>query len=198
MKRYLLIFLVPAAFILVFMALDTTKQPIIADTALAAKFDYLNANGNSSCSQDFTESIPHMPAGNRIQGSCCSPMNTHRYEEQVEGLTKYKDIPEIPPDPYDIDAALAKKLLAYYDFPLTIKEQEAYDFAMKNSDEKGPCCCMCWHWYVYGGLAKKLIHERGFTGGQIVDVWNLSDGCGGDGDHAHGHDTKTHDAHAVE
>ncbi|MDX8512687.1 hypothetical protein [Mesorhizobium captivum] len=58
-------------------------------------------------------------------------------------------------------------------------EQKAYDYAMANSEEKGPCCCPCWRWKVYGGLAKYLIHEHRFTGEQIVDVWDLSDGCGG-------------------
>ncbi|MER9234294.1 hypothetical protein NKI56_19720 [Mesorhizobium sp. M0622] len=50
---------------------------------------------------------------------------------------------------------------------------------MAISEEKGPCCCQCWRWKVYGGLAKVLIREHGFTGRQAVDVWGLSDGCGG-------------------
>lgn len=152
-------------------------------TALAARFEQLSQSGNSSCSTDFKDSISSMPDGNRIQGSCCSPMNWHRYNEQVEGLKKYKDIKEIPPDPYDIDAALAKKMLAHYDDELSAEEQKAYDYAMQNSDEKGPCCCKCWRWYVYGGLAKYLIQNYNFTGQQITEVWNLSDGCGGEGDH---------------
>ena len=110
-------------------------------------------------------------------------MDAHRYEEQVTGLTKFKDIPEIPSDPYDIDAALAKQLKAYYDVELTPEQQSAYDYAMANSNEKGPCCCKCWRWYVYGGLAKLLIQKYHFTGEQITEVWNLSDGCGGPGDH---------------
>lgn len=157
------------------------------DTALAARFDTLSKNGNSSCSGSFTASIASMPDGNRIQGSCCSPMNPHRYTEQVEGLKKYKGIAIVPPDPYDIDAALAKELKAAYDLALTPAEQQAYDYAMANSMEKGPCCCKCWRWYVYGGLAKKLIKEQGFTGEQVTDIWNLSDGCGGAGDHATTH-----------
>ena len=158
--------------------------PLATDTALAAKFATLAANGNSSCSGAFKDSIDTMPATGRLQGSCCSPMDLHRYEEQVNGLTKYKNIPEIPSDPYDIDAGLAKKLKAYYDVELTPDEQRAYDYAMTNSDEKGPCCCKCWRWYVYGGLGKLLIQQYGFTGEQVTDVWNLSDGCGGPGDHA--------------
>ena len=157
---------------------------LIADTALAAKFDILSKNGNSSCSGAFRDSIDNMPDTGRLQGSCCSPMDMHRYEEQVTGLKKYQDIPEIPPDPYDIDASLAKTLKAYYDVELTPEQQKAYDYATQNSMEKGPCCCKCWRWYVYGGLGKLLIQKYNFTGEQVTEIWNLSDGCGGAGDHA--------------
>lgn len=154
--------------------------------ALAAQFDELSKNGNSSCSASFRDAIPSMADDARLRGSCCSPMGIHRYSEQVEGLKKYAHIPEIPPDPYDIEAGLAKKLLAAYDAPLTAEQQRAYDYAMTNSDEKGPCCCQCWRWYTYGGLGKILITQYGFTGEQVTEAWNLSDGCGGEGDH-HGH-----------
>src|SRR3989338_471806 len=79
--------------------------------ALAAKFEYLSQNGNSSCSASFRQSIASGTTGSeRLQGSCCSAMDPHRYAEQVDGLKKYADIPEIPPDPYDIDAKLAQEL----------------------------------------------------------------------------------------
>lgn len=156
----------------------------MTNTALAAKFEELSAKGNSSCSATFTSSIDSMSDSGRIQGSCCSPMNMHRYTEQTEGLKKYNNIPEIPPDPYDVDAELAKKMKSYYDVELSAEEQTAYDYAMANSNENGPCCCKCWRWYVYGGLAKFLIQKYRFTGEQVTDVWNLSDGCGGPGDHA--------------
>ena len=159
------------------------SPPLVADTALAAKFDMLSKNGNSSCSGAFNSSIDAMPDTGRLQGSCCSPMDIHRYEEQVNGLKKLKDIPEVPSDPYDIDASLAKKLKAYYDVELTPEQQKAYDYAMANSNEKGPCCCKCWRWYVYGGLGKLLIQKYNFTGEQVTEIWNLSDGCGGPGDH---------------
>ena len=164
----------------------TPKTPLtpIADEDLAAKFGTLSKSGNSTCSAAFTSSIDDMPENGRLQGSCCSPMDPHRYEEQVTGLKKFKDIPEIPSDPYDIDAALAKQLKAYYDVELTPEQQKAYDYAMANSDEKGPCCCKCWRWYVYGGLAKLLIQKYHFTGEQITEVWNLSDGCGGARSHS--------------
>lgn len=161
------------------------KESGIVQTALAAKFDYLSQNGNSSCSASFKESIPSLPAGERLRGSCCSPMNLHRYTEQVKDLQKYSHIPEIPPDPYDIEAGLAQNLLSYYEVELIPDEQKAYDYAMANSHEKGPCCCKCWRWYVYGGLGKLLIKNYGFNGEQLTEVWNLSDGCGGVGDHLH-------------
>ena len=143
------------------------------------KFDFLSKNGNSSCTKQFLDSIATMPSGSRIQGSCCSPMERARYVKQVEGMKKYLAIADIPPDPYDIDAALAAKLLPYYDLALTPGEQKSYDYAMANSAEKGPCCCRCWHWKVYGGLGKLLIREHGFDGKQVTEVWNFSDGCGG-------------------
>ncbi len=164
---------------------DAELKLHIAPEALAAKFDYLSQNGNSSCSASFQKSIPQMSDDSHIKGSCCSQMSFHRYSEQVEGLKKYGNIPEIPPDPYDIEANLAKRLMSYYDIKLTSEEQKAYDYAMENSHEKGPCCCKCWRWYVYGGLGKYLIRNYGFTGEQLTEVWNLSDGCGGDEEHHH-------------
>lgn len=154
--------------------------------ALASEFDYLSKNGNSSCSGAFKDSIASMDENARIRGSCCSPMSMHRYSKQVEGLKKYADIPEIPPDPYNIQAELAKKLMAHYDDELSSEEQKAYNYAMQNSDEKGPCCCKCWRWFVFGGLGKILIKNYYFTGEQVTQVWDLSDGCGGDSEHHHG------------
>lgn len=179
-ETYLIIFSVVVLALLIVQPRHNASQ--IAqntETALAAKFEQLAQNGNSSCSANFTNSIGNMSSGSRIEGSCCSPMDFRRYGEQVEGLKKYANIPEIPPDPYDIDAGLAQRLKTYYDTPLNPEGQKAYDYAMEHSHEKGPCCCKCWRWYVYGGLAKKLIRDYRFTGEQITDVWNLSDGCGG-------------------
>jgi hypothetical protein len=158
--------------------------------ALAEKFNDLSKNGNSSCSTRFQSSIVKMQSTARLKGSCCSPMSMHRYSEQVEGLKKYKavsdqNVSEIPDDPYDIEAGLAKRLIAYYEIKLKSQEQQAYDYAMVNSNEKGPCCCRCWRWHVYGGLGKYLIRNHGFTGKQLAQLWDLSDGCGGDNEHHH-------------
>lgn len=189
MKSKLLIAAVSAVLLIggtYYFGIKPKEVPLsfIADKALAAKFDGLRKNGNSSCSPEFTQAIRNGTSGlDRIQGSCCSPMDMHRYSEQIEGLKKYKDIPEIPTDPYDIDTALAKELARYYDATLSPDQQKIYDYAMQNSMGKGPCCCKCWGWDVYGGLAKKLIIERGFTGEQITEIWDLSDMCGGPGNH---------------
>jgi len=185
-KNYLLITLLVFTGVLGYLAFSWNgEDPKINTTGnpLYARFQVLASEGNSSCSGAFTDSISSMLDDSRIRGSCCSPMNWHRYKEQVEGLKKYKDVSVIPPDPYDIDAKLAKRMQKYYDVELSAKEQKEYDFAMENSDEKGPCCCKCWRWYVYGGLGKYLIKELSYTGKQVTEVWNLSDGCGGEGDH---------------
>jgi hypothetical protein len=165
-----------------------SAEPAIAgeSQSLASRFEELSKSGNSNCTPTFTDSIATMPATERLKGSCCGPMDLHRYTEQVNGLAAYSNIAAIPADPYDIPAGAAREAMSYYDMQLTGAEQQAYDYAMANSDEKGPCCCQCWRWKVYGGLAKLLIHQHGFTGEQIVKVWNLSDGCGGPGEHEHG------------
>jgi hypothetical protein len=149
------------------------------DPALAKRFEFLSKNGNSNCSQAFLDSIPKMPVTARIRGSCCSPMDLGRYAEQTEGLKRFKDVAAIPADPYDIEAGLAQQTVASDDMALSPGEQRAYNYAMAHSEEHGPCCCQCWRWHVYGGLAKYLIHYRGFTGPQVTELWNLSDGCGG-------------------
>lgn len=156
------------------------------DAELMNRFEYLSQNGNSNCSRAFLDSIASLPVMARIRGSCCSPMDAHRYVEQVRTLRKFADVSAIPSDPYDIPAGLAQKALPYYDIELSAAEQPAYDYAMANSDEKGPCCCQCWRWHFYGGLAKLLIREHAFSGAQATEVWNLSNGCGGGAEHRHG------------
>ena len=148
-----------------------------------SKFAYLsNANTNFCAKADF---INLKSDDERLQGSCCSKMDFHRYNEQVEGLKKYSNIDKIPSDPYDIPVSLAKELLAYKNtIKLTAEQQMIYDEAMEMSHEGGPCCCKCWRWDAFEGLAKYLITEYGFNSEQIADVWDLADGCGGTG-HEH-------------
>lgn len=161
-----------------------------APSDIKARFDFLSQHGNSSCAAEFRASIPSMPDGARLQGSCCSPMSLHRYGEQIAGLREFKslagqNVAEIPDDPYDVEAGTAKKLLPYYAMALTPEEQKQYDYAMQNAKDKGPCCCKCWRWEVYGGLGKYLIRTHGFTGEQVTRVWDYSDACGGEAGHTH-------------
>src|SRR5262249_18020368 len=147
--------------------------------SLNERFDFLSKNGNSNCTPDFLNSIATMPAVARLHGSCCSPMELERSNKPLEGLGEYSARAEIPADPYDTPAGNAEKVMPYYELARKPDEQRAYQYAMDNSEEKGPCCCRCWRWKMYGGLAKYLIRERRFTGEQVTEVWNLSNGCGG-------------------
>jgi len=148
---------------------------------LEAKFAVLSKANTNSCGGTFNYVNSKSP-DQRIQGSCCGPMNLHRYVEQIEKLKKYSKYEIIPSDPYDVSVSSAQKLLGYQkDIILTAEQQKTYDEAMELSHEGGPCCCKCWHWYAYEGLAKYLIVEENFTSEQIAEVWNLSDACGGSG-----------------
>lgn len=149
---------------------------------LELKFAQLsNARTNFCAGPDILERVDT----ERLQGSCCSAMDFHRYTEQVEGLKKYSDIEKVPSDPYDIPVSLADELLDFQKtIKLTVDQQAVYDEAVNLSDEGGPCCCKCWRWYTFEGLAKYLITEYDFNGEQIAQIWDLEDGCGGPG-HIH-------------
>ncbi|MBI4129787.1 hypothetical protein HY468_00570 [Candidatus Roizmanbacteria bacterium] len=150
-------------------------------------FDYLSGQTSSYCSL-VPQTVDGYADDQTLQGACCSAMNYHRYQEQVEGLKKYNDIPQIPEDPYNISAALAKQLFAYQQL-ITLNEQQqaVYDQAMELSHEGGPCCCKCWRWSAFEGLAKYLITKENFDSEQIADLWDLLDGCGGSGHAGDGH-----------
>jgi|SRR3989344_147980 len=161
---------------------EKIQMPLIDNIEL--KFIKLSTEGNAACFGP--ETILEFKDEERIQGSCCGPMNSHRYKEQIEGLKKYSSISQIPKDPYDIEIKLAKELLNYQQNIKLIKDQqEIYNEAMKKSEEGGPCCCQCWRWYVYEGVAKFLIVNNNFNADQIAELWDLSDGCGGES-HEHG------------
>ncbi|MBI2085581.1 MAG: hypothetical protein HYT71_03660 [Candidatus Aenigmarchaeota archaeon] len=150
---------------------------------MESKFAVLSAANTNLCAAPGF--IDYKNNNERIQGSCCSAMDFHRYVEQVEGLKKYSHIEKIPSDPYDIPVSLAKELLEYQkNIILTSEQQEIYDEAMKMSHEGGPCCCKCWRWDAFEGLAKHLITEYNFSAAQIAEIWDLEDGCGGEG-HTH-------------
>lgn len=177
-SKFLLIGLVAVFGIIGFLFLLSPKQTTSTHT-IDAKFVELSTNGNVFCF--LPDAIYSMDDSQRLRGSCCGPMGLHKYQEQIEGLKKYSNIDKIPSDPYDIPVSLAKELLEFdRTITLTLEQQKIYDDAMKMSDEGGPCCCKCWRWYVYEGLAKYLITEYNFNSEQIAEVWDLSEGCGGE------------------
>lgn len=144
-------------------------------------FDYLSSSTSSYCGL-MPQTVDGYSDEQRIQGACCGAMDLHRYQEQVEGLKKYSNISQIPEDPYDIPVPLAKELFEYQKtITLTDDQQKIYDEAIGMSGEGGPCCCRCWRWTAFEGLAKYLITEHDFTAEQVAEVWDLEDGCGGAG-----------------
>lgn len=158
---------------------------LITNTALAAQFEHLSAQTTNSCGGGKAV-VFGLPEDGRLQGSCCGPMNPHSYEEQVVGLeSKYNEYDIIPADPYDVPVSWARQMIEYSnETTLTTEQQAIYDEAVEMSAEGGPCCCVCWHWYAYEGLAKHLIINESFSAEQIAEVWDLSDACGGD-NHRH-------------
>lgn len=149
------------------------------------KFEYLSAQNSNQCGL-VAANLEAFEEGERLQGSCCSRMDMHRYQEQVEGLKKYGKYSVVPADPYDIDASLAKELFGYQkSIALSKAEQEIYDQAIEMSHEGGPCCCRCWRWTAFEGQAKYLITKEGLDAEKIAELWDLQDGCGGEGHATH-------------
>ena len=157
---------------------------VVAQAGTGEHFNYLSANGNSNCSAQFRDSISSLPATTRIQGSCCGPMNLHRYKEQVEALKEFAKFPEVPPDPYDIDPVFAARMLREYKVELSRVNLLKYNGAMGIAEEGGPCCCKCWRWEVLGGMGKVLLRDRHIDSKTLAKIWDLTNGCGGDS-HVH-------------
>lgn len=150
----------------------------------AARFAVLRKASSNQCGLR-SAALSTMARGGPLQGACCSGMDLHRYREQVAGLRRYADVPEVPRDPYDVSVVLAKRLIAYdASIEFSRAQQATYDRAMKLSEEGGPCCCQCWRWTAFGGQAKFLITRRNYGSKQVAELWGLEDGCGGAG-HEH-------------
>ncbi len=148
------------------------------------RFAVLSRASSNQCGL-LSSALSRLARNGRLQGSCCSRMDLHRYREQVAGLRRFAAVPEIPRDPYDVPVTLAKRLITYDErIELSEAQQATYDRAMKLSEEGGPCCCRCWRWTAFGGQAKFLIARRGYGEKQIAEVWGVEDGCGGAG-HSH-------------
>jgi hypothetical protein len=112
-------------------------------------------------------------------------MDQSTYRGQAEGLAA-DALPEIPRDPYDIPVALAQRLLGMESMPLTGADEATYAAAMRMSHDKAPCCCQCWRWHAFKGLASDLIARRDWPAGRVARVMDLVDGCGGGGAGQHG------------
>ena len=106
--------------------------------ALHSRFDSLSQRGNVECSVQFENSIATMPGDARLQGSCCAPMDETRYRQQIDGLKKYSDIAEVPPDPYDISAPLAHKLMGDYTLTFEKAGTVSVTFAVKGTGAAAP------------------------------------------------------------
>jgi hypothetical protein len=143
------------------------------------RFEYLSNQTSNSCGLQ-PKTVIDYPDSRRLQGSCCSPMDREEYRRQVEGLNEYENISQIPADPYDIPASLAKLLLGYQSSIELLPHQQAiYDEAMQMTPEKGPCCCECWRWFAFEGMSKYLIQEHGWQSSELAGLIHLVDGCGG-------------------
>jgi hypothetical protein len=149
--------------------------------ALRARFDFLSRETSNNCGLQ-PAGVMKMATAKRLQGSCCAPMAYAEYVKQVNGLTAYRRVSEIPRDPYDISVALAQRLLRFdRSITLTPAEQATYRQATKLAEEGGPCCCRCWRYAAFRGQSKDLIARRRYSAAQIAKVWDLEDGCGGNG-----------------
>lgn len=153
------------------------------------KFAFLSGQGEERSVVNYcglpTSYAKTLPDAAHIQGSCCIAMDLHRYQEQVEGLKKYADLAIVSTDPYDVPISLVKQLLEFDEtILLTDEEQMVYDQAMLMTDDKAPCCCMCWRWYAHRGQAKYLISLLHWTAEGVAELLDLEEGCGGPG-HQH-------------
>lgn len=116
--------------------------------------------------------------GMYLSGQCCGPMkDLTEYNKELENLQQYKDISDVPMNPYKTPVVLAKKWINYDNTTsLTPAEQATMDQAMHLSKE-GPCCCKCWHYFVNEGIAKKMIRDYHYSAQQVAAYWGTSSIC---------------------
>ncbi len=144
-----------------------------------AAFTYLAQQHGNFC-QLQQAVVMSYPDDKRLQGACCNPLDMAKYQHQVTGLQAFAKNPDIAPDPYDIEVLLAKRLFAYDStIKLTSTQQVVYDKAISMTDDRAPCCCQCWRWYMNRGLAKSLIAKQGMNAPNVAQVIDLANGCGG-------------------
>jgi hypothetical protein len=164
------------------MAMSAQPMRTSAPPSLRSRFDFLSRQTSNNCGLQ-PAGVMKMASSARLRGSCCAPMDYAQYVKQIHGLDAYRDVREIPQDPYNVSVGLAKQLFGFdKTIELTAEQQAVYDHAMKLSEEGGPCCCQCWRYAAFRGQAKELIDRRRYTAAQIAAVWDLEDGCGGNGE----------------
>jgi hypothetical protein len=153
-----------------------------APAGSSARFTLLATQQSNNCSLK-PNGVEGKSPTMRLQGACCTAMDEAHYRSQVRGLRAYATLPEVPSDPYDISVRLARRLLTLDQrIQLRGASQSTYTRAMAMSKEHGPCCCHCWRWEAFRGLAKYLIVEQGWRSAPVADVIELIDGCGGPGE----------------
>ena len=153
---------------------DLDSQIIACD----ANVDNLMATGSigGSCVGGGT-TLP-TAKGKFLGGQCCGAMkDTKEYHEELKQLQSYKNISDIPLNPYKTPVELAKKWIDYDKATtLTDDQQKIFNQALSLSKE-GPCCCKCWHYYVNEGIAKKMIQNNSWNAQQVAHFWDVSGIC---------------------
>jgi hypothetical protein len=150
-----------------------------ASPGTRAAFTFLAAQHSNFCQLQQSMVMSYSDSLH-LQGACCNPLDMATYQHQVTGLRAYEANPDIAPDPYDIAVGLAKRLFTY-DATITLAaaQQAVYDKAISMTEDKAPCCCTCWRWYMTRGLAKSLIARDGMSATNVTQIIDLSNGCGG-------------------
>lgn len=149
-----------------------------APPGLEKRFATLSSARTNRCNLAAAE-VMAMQNTRRLQGSCCFPIDFLTYRLQLRKLSAYTRASEVPRDPYDIPAVLAKRLTVYDSIKLSAREQAVFDSAMRMNNRHGPCCCRCWRWTAFSGQAKFLIARRGYSAQRVAFIWKAEDGCGG-------------------
>ncbi len=166
-------------------SMTMTPQELLVSADMQQRFSVLSKANTDYCANignrpAIDADMAQMAQESYLQGSCCSPMDRTRYEQQIHALKAYAHIAQIPTDPYNVPVSLAKTLLHYdQSIQLTAAQQATYNQAATMTNDHGWCCCQCWAWYVHSGLAKYLITTQHFSAVQVVAVINEEDCCGG-------------------
>ncbi len=157
--------------------MELDNQTITCGGIIPQQFD-IGSNLGGSCVGPGGVIAADSP---NLGGQCCGALtNVSKYYAQIGELQKYSYIPDVPLDPYNVSISIARKRIAYdYATVLTEEQQKVLNAAASMSDEGGPCCCRCWHWYVNEGIAKYMIIYYNFDAKQVAEFYDSSDICGG-------------------